>query len=258
VNLRIADLELHESLPPRYGFLAGRRAYIPLGTNEDKSKKLSMSNVFVRDDDLPAIIVDDPDDPLSTCKLLDLWIGKVLPRGWQGYIFLHPAPKKIIKMRQAAAKKLVQPGCPYPPVHLGHTDIRPGDAHVPKGKIGVNYPNVLFKALAHRCHFVNPEHFTGRAARRSGISKMVNAKIPKEVINEMSRHSFDDTNAIYQEFTNGTYQEALTSTHYSVQQGMFFVYFYFCNFSISNFFFPFIPERRGVQRTYQHMLLLFY
>jgi hypothetical protein len=258
VNLKIADLELHESLPPRYGCLAGRRAYTPLGTNKDKTKKLSMSNVFVRDDDLPAMIVDDPDDPWSTCKLLDMWIVKALPPSWQGFIFLHQAPGKVIKKREAAAQKLVQPGCPFPPVHLGYTDFRPSNGAgvlVPKGKIGVNYPNVLFKALARRCHFVNPDHFTGRAARRSGVSKMVNANVPQGIITEMSRHACDSTNAIYQEFTSETYQGALTSTHYSVQQGMLFVCFYFYNFSISYHLFLFLPERRGVKSTYPHMLL---
>ena len=137
--------------------------------NYDKSKKLTSRNPYIRKSNGLHCIIDDPFDKWSTYKCLDWYLDVYLAPGWEGELFLRSAKKPTLDKRRKegnfyyADDKQVQ---------RNYTDKNGMQFSVvgSHGKIGKNHIVDIFKGLAERCGFVNPERFTGRAARRCGIS----------------------------------------------------------------------------------------
>jgi hypothetical protein len=217
--LKWSDLEFFEALPEKYGKLAGRGAFFPKGLANDKSKSLSLSNTSLRDDHFRAGIIEDLDDPECTFNLLLKFRKMAFLPSWEGHIFVRRCPEKYLQKRQATVTfECIRTGLKPYDCHQGDNTPRKIGSDIPRGKIGHSYPGQRFKAMAKRCDFVNFERFTGRSARRSGISKMVNAGVAGVFLNQAARHTVDSTNQLYQEFTDATYLDSLVSTHYSTQQ----------------------------------------
>ena len=127
---------------------------------KDKIEQLSIHNPYCRDMNGIYCIVEIKDDPWCLYYLLERTIEKHLPCGWDSWLFMQTAPKSTIEKRK-----------------FYHVDYTCDDFHIfrkegysYRGKLGKNYPNMRFKALALRCGFENPERFTGRAARCTGIA----------------------------------------------------------------------------------------
>ena len=169
---------------------------------------------------MPAMIVEDHEDEWSTYKLLRMYIARAHYPGWTGLLFMRKCPAKYLKKRQSNvnAEAIKNKVATYT-AHQGDCSPRSKGkmAGTCKGKMGISFPSIIYKRLAHRCGFINPDKFTGRSARRSGISKLVNAGVAGKIINQMARHTVDTTNHLYQELHDATYQSALTASHYTVE-----------------------------------------
>ena len=138
--------------------------------------KLSLSNNTIRDSAMPAMIVEDHEDEWSTYKLLRMYIARAHYPGWTGLLFMRKCPAKYLKKRQSNvnAEAIKNKVATYT-AHQGDCSPRSKGkmAGTCKGKMGISFPSIIYKRLAHRCGFINPDKFTGRSARRSGISKLV-------------------------------------------------------------------------------------
>ncbi len=82
------------------------------------------------------------------------------------------------------------------------------------GKLGKNKPTEMFRSLAHRCAFANPDRFTARSARRTGITLLCKSGINQHLINAKARHSDTATNALYCDPHSDEYAEAAVALHY--------------------------------------------
>ena len=126
----------------------------------DKVMELGYDHPTIRKTDGLYNLVDDPEDPWSTYKILKFYIENHLANGYRGKLFLRVAGAQQLRKRRE--------------VHVTYTAddqiINRRDGPGPRGKIGHNYVNQLFKELAGRCGFEVPERFTGRAAKRTGIT----------------------------------------------------------------------------------------
>jgi hypothetical protein len=66
------------------------------------------------------------------------------------------------------------------------------------GKIGEKQPTHIFRAIAFRCKFSNPDKFMARSARRTGITQAAKVMDPK-ILASKSGHQSISTNHLYQD-----------------------------------------------------------
>jgi hypothetical protein len=83
-----------------------------------------------------------------------------------------------------------------------------------KGKIGRNHHSTIFRKLANRCDFSEPDRFTQRAARRTGISKANKAGLGHHLLNKKARHSSTETNSLYNDPHDTDLHLSTTILHY--------------------------------------------
>ena len=174
------------------------------GLVDDKTLQLGLgAHRTLRDDEFVFVVVEDPKDPIwsSYARLL-----KHLPLPWKYHtICVNKAPQKVLKIRRRnndfteAWWDLVN-------------DTKGGMK--PAGKLGKNKPTTLFRDLAERCGFNNPQRFTSRAARRSGISQMGKANVNQHIINQKARHSDTSTNKLYNDPHETSLADAAVALHY--------------------------------------------
>ena len=73
------------------------------------------------------------------------------------------------------------------------------------GRLGKNSAGQIIKKLANRCSFDNANQFTGRAARRTGVTRMSQTDgVYQSTIKHMARHASTGINVVYQEPTQRT------------------------------------------------------
>ena len=180
------------------------------GIVDDKTIKLGLgSNTVLRDDEFLFVIVEDPKDPIwSTYACLTRLLSH-LPVGWEQHIFLSKAPEKVLKGRRKLNDKSE--------AWWNLVDDKKGGLK-PAGKLGKNKPTSLFRSLAERCSFDNPERFTSRAARRTGISKMGKANVNQHLINQKARHNDTSTNKLYNDPHESSLASAAVALHYDVNE----------------------------------------
>jgi hypothetical protein len=177
------------------------------GIVDDKMIQLGLgSNTVLRDDEFLFVIVEDPKDPIWSTYACLTRLMIHLPIGWQHHIFLSKAPEKILKGR----RKLNDSSEAW----WNLVDDKKGGLK-PAGKLGKNKPTTLFRSLAERCKFDNPERFTSRAARRSGISQMGKAGVNQHLINQKARHSDTSTNKLYNDPHESSLADAAVALHYN-------------------------------------------
>lgn len=176
------------------------------GLVDDKTMKLGLgANTLLRDDEFLFVIVEDPKDPLwSTYACLSRLLAH-LPPDWKQHIFLSKAPEKVLKVRR---KKNDKSEAWWDPI-----DDKKGGTK-PAGKLGKNKPTAMFRSLAERCGFDNPQRFTSRAARRTGISKMGKAGVNQHLINQKARHADTSTNKLYNDPHETSLAAAAVALHY--------------------------------------------
>ena len=157
------------------------------------------------------MIIENEADPWSTYKLFMHYRKVAHPPGWKGLLFLYEAPKKIIAARKCGSK------------HLGWTDLvkdraqekfDPATGMRPGGKLGSNFAANNTKALAARCKFPEDGNFTGRTARRTGISKVANCGVPQVLATNFGRHKSAEINYEYQEVSTASKLKASTANWY--------------------------------------------
>jgi hypothetical protein len=78
-------VDLSRGIMPE-GELEGLPYFSHGGSVKDKTKKLSTRNTSLRPYNGLHRIVDDPNDPIATYKLIDFLIKNHLPPGWKSYI----------------------------------------------------------------------------------------------------------------------------------------------------------------------------
>ena len=190
-NLRMADFYHYQITGGR---LKGHNCWDLKGTHDDKMHKLGLgnNNSTVREDLFLQVIVEDKNDiEWSTYALFTRMINKHFPPGYQGHIFLHKAPQKVIDKRL----KKNPPDCTQAGWDLRTEGKYKGKAH---GKIGRDHPTILFRNMAKRCGFIKPERFTSRSARRAGITGLNRDKnLNPHIVNAASRHKDAATNSLY-------------------------------------------------------------
>lgn len=191
-NVRKTDWE--EGIVPD-GILKGRPFLSYKGSAEDRTLKLSTKNTAIREDNGLQRIVEDPDDPYSTYKLIKYLWKHHLPEGWTGFMFLRPASVKTMDTRKETGATFT-------------ADIGK------RGKYGKNQPSAIFKRLAHRCGFENPDRFTGRGARRTGLSNSVKGGTDYMTNMAKGRHSGVAVHSAYMDVDTEKQQVALQSLHY--------------------------------------------
>jgi integrase len=165
-------------------------------------------------DPLLYVIVEDPNDPVwSTFACLHRIVTKHLPPGYTHHIFCKRAPEKVLKARREKGDATE-----------AHWDLvkSKDDFLKASGKLGKNQPTVMFKALAHRCAFADPDRFTSRSARRTGISMMAKSGVDQHILNAKARHSDTATNALYYDPHESALADASIALHYA-PAGKFFL-----------------------------------
>ena len=225
-KLRVSDLVHIAALPESYGSLKGLPAYKLKECSREKCSKLSLTNPTLDGEDECElnVVVDNPDDPWSTYKLLKYWIEHALPPSWTGLLFLNIATDKERKARPSANdkwwagtmlvrdmskdviakyKKAVAQGFTGPP------PMRP------IGQLGKNWPNENAKILFKRCGLEDWQRTTARTGRRTGISNVVASGAPQKLVNKFGRHKTDQASFAYQELRSESYAKLLTANWYS-------------------------------------------
>jgi hypothetical protein len=190
----------HVTIPR--GPLTGRWCYHLLPDNSDKTSKLGLgsNNTSLREDEWLFVIVHDPnDEEFSAYSLLHKYISTHLPPGYTEHVFLHKAPMKVIKERRLLR-------------NMSEANWTTGPHGVPKGKMGKNAPSEKFKAMAFRCNFEKPDTFTGRGARRTGITQLAKTQDPATV-NLKSRHKSFQMNHLYQDPCDETKGNLMLAFH---------------------------------------------
>jgi hypothetical protein len=172
------------------GALKGLQYFSHRGSANDKTMKLPSRNTSIRPDNGLHRIVNDPEDDWSTYKLLNFMIKNHLPEGWTGFLFVRPASPKSMDQRLAAGLKFT-----------GNDG--------PTGKYIKNQPTLIFRILAHRCGFDNPDRFTGRSARRTGLSNTAKAGTPFMTSLAKGRHTGTAVHAAYIDLDTSMQQTAL-------------------------------------------------
>jgi hypothetical protein len=204
VDLKVSDFGFW---PVSSGKHAGRRSYELLGTNADKMKKLGLgSDTELRSNPKLFTIYEDPNDPeWSTFACFHRLISTHCPADYKSHIFCKRAPEKVLRER----RKVGDPT-------EAHWDLVKNNEGLPKaaGKLGKNKPTEMFRSLAHRCAFANPDRFTARSARRTGITLMCKSGVNQHLINAKARHSDTATNALYCDPHSDEYAEAAVALHY--------------------------------------------
>jgi hypothetical protein len=176
------------------------------GLVDDKTLKIGLgANVTMRNDEFVFVVVEDPKDPIwSTYACLNRLL-KHLPSTWQQHIFVSKAPQKVLKIRRRNND--------FSEAWWDLVDDKKGGMK-PAGKLGKNKPTILFRELAERCGFNNPQRFTSRAARRTGISKMGKAGVNQHIINQKARHADTSTNKLYNDPHETSLADAAVALHY--------------------------------------------
>jgi integrase len=158
-------------------------------------------------DPLLYVIVEDPNDPVwSTFACLHRIVTKHLPLGYKGHIFCKRAPEKVLKVRREKGDATE-----------AHWDPVKANDGFPKaaGKLGKNQPTSMFRALAQRCGFADPERFTSRSARRTGISMLAKTGVDQHILNAKARHSDTATNALYYDPHETALADASIALHFA-------------------------------------------
>jgi hypothetical protein len=170
------------------GPLEGRKQYTFKYSNDDKIEKLTLSNPTTRETKkIVHAIVDDPNDPFSTYKLLYHHLTQNLPPGHHGRVFLHPYCDSVHQKRSSE-------GLPWP----ANTLPRSTTDNTEAGKMGKNYLNKICKSVAEHCRFDNAHLFTGRSCRKGGIVKMSSTGVPTGEMMAAARHKSISVSNEYQ------------------------------------------------------------
>ena len=210
---KVTDFLFVKSLDDSHGDLAGKAAIIPLDSGHHKNVKLTLANPSFRRavDCKGNMIVENPKDPWSTYKLVMEYRRVAHPPGWKGLFFLREAPAKVIATRtdgstHRAWTDLVP--------DMSKTKINPLTGMRPGGKLGENFAARNTKELAKRCGFEGTGNFTGRSARRTGITTVANSGVPQPLATNYGRHKGEKINFEYQEVTDHSKQRAVTAHWY--------------------------------------------
>ena len=171
------------------------------------------------------MIVDNPDDPWSTYKLLQYWIEHALPPGWTGLLFLNIASDKERKARPSPANDKWWAGTMLVRDTSKETMARYNKAVAngftgppptrPIGQLGKNWPNENAKLLFKRCGLEDWKRTTARTGRRTGISNVAQSGAPQKIVNKFGRHKTDEANFAYQEFGPESYAAVLKANWYN-------------------------------------------
>ena len=175
------------------GIFRGRDRVVFQFTNTDKTHKLSLQKISLRECSKDDVIMHDiVSDKICTVKLLKFHLETNFPPNWTGYIFLREAGKEIMAER----KKL---GLSY----WANTEISKTTGLL-LGKVGKGYLTEIMRNLANYCGFLNPDQFSGRSCRKTGITKMAAHGVPTGEMCASARHQSVKINNVYQTRTHHT------------------------------------------------------